>query len=537
MSRFLALSLAVLALAAGCTSDVDTPAQRAAPACDPALDAWAARGFSGAVVVSGGRGPGCRAGYGEADHASHVPNTDATVFRLGSVTKAFTAAAVLDLAEDGALALDDRAGDLVPGLAGPAAGVTVAQLLDHTSGLTGAHAADGEPMTRDEAVAAISRLESAFPPGTGELYSNAGYTLLALVVEARTGTTYRDHLATHVLTLAGEGSAGGFWSGEPAAPGPRATGYTDGGAPGDDGEVAGGQWAVDGNGGLAMSARDLAAWTHALFTGPYRGRTEAPGWGVVEVGGERVLAAAGGGDGSGHNAVAAWLPAGERAVVVLSNTTEITAEVLARAILPALAAGDPLPSPAGGGSGLVDPAVLDAAAGTYRLDAGGTLTVTAAGDGLVVAPRGVGAVAALFPLPDGVSDADARGHEGRVGALLAGETREGRQERQTLEADLGPIARVDVLGTVAADGELRTFVTVTGRDGTWDLWYAVDGEGGLAAAEVTDGPPTLTVVPATGGAFRPDDPGGAGPDVAVRFAADTLTVAGPRGTTVAQREP
>src|SRR3546814_20068564 len=61
------------------------------------------------------------------------------------------------------------------------------------------------------------------------LYSNAGYTLLALVVEETAGMTYRDQLASEILPLPDGRSAGGFWAGEPAAPGPRAGGYLEDG--------------------------------------------------------------------------------------------------------------------------------------------------------------------------------------------------------------------------------------------------------------------------------------------------------------------
>src|SRR3712207_8709006 len=58
---------------------------------------------------------------------------------------------------------------------------SVLQLMQHTSGLNGSHGADHEPLGREEAVAAIAAVEPAFAPGTGYVYTNAGYTLLALI--------------------------------------------------------------------------------------------------------------------------------------------------------------------------------------------------------------------------------------------------------------------------------------------------------------------------------------------------------------------
>jgi CubicO group peptidase (beta-lactamase class C family) len=531
------IAVSVLALATGCTSDTDTPASPAAPAgCDPALASWARAGFSGAVAVTRAGEVECLAGYGEADREAGTANTGDTVFRIGSITKAVTAAAVLDLVDSGRLALGDRAGDVVPGLAGPAAGVTVGQLLDHRSGLTGALAADDQPLDRDQAVAAISGLGLAFEPGTDQVYSNAGYTLLALAVEARSGTTFRDYFASRVLALPDGRTAGGFWDGEPAAPGPRAAGYTETGARAASPTVEGGHWALDGNGGLGMSARDLAAWVAHLFTERFPARTDLPGWASPPgLDGEQVLAVAGGGDGSAHNGVVAWLPEAERAVVVLSNSDELTAEQLAQAVLPALAHGRPWPEPSRPDRSAADPTALAAAAGTYRLETGGTLAVSAVGDGLVVAPRGADALAALFPLPPGVPTDAVRDHEADVRALLDGETQEGRGERAALEDEIGPIRSVAVTGTLRAGGELRTYVTVASGGDALHAWYAMDGEGGLAAAEIVDGPPTLAVVPGRSG-YRPDDPAGTGPDVVVDFVGGGMTVRGPRGSVFAERQ-
>ena len=209
MRRPIAILLTAAALVAGCGTDApDSPGDRSpAPVCDAELDrafrACADAGFSGSVAVTSGGEPDCVAAYGPADRDADRPNTVDTVFAIGSVSKAFTAAAVLDLVDAGRLTLSDRAGDLVPGLTGPAAGVTVEQLLLHTSGLTGSHGQDHEPLSRATAVAAIGRLGLAFEPGSDFLYSNAGYTLLALVVEAVSGRPYRDQLAAEILPLPG----------------------------------------------------------------------------------------------------------------------------------------------------------------------------------------------------------------------------------------------------------------------------------------------------------------------------------------------
>ncbi|WP_162181560.1 serine hydrolase domain-containing protein, partial [Glycomyces tenuis] len=277
-----------------------------------------------------------------------------------SVSKSFTAAAVLDLVDAGALALDDRAGDLVPGLGGPAAEATVEQLLLHTSGLSGSHGDDHVPLDRDAAIAALSELESSFGPGTGFGYSNSGYTLLALIIDELSGSGYREYMAAEIMRLPGsDGRIGGFWDGEPAPRGDKAVGLVDGAPAASLGDFAGPYWAMEGNGDLAMTASELAAWTAALFEGEViapeavelltgtvfdqgDGTSEIPGWVALDetAYGVPVYTVAGGGGDTGHNAVAVWLPETRRSLAITSNTSEITASELLDAIGPALAAGE-----------------------------------------------------------------------------------------------------------------------------------------------------------------------------------------------------
>jgi hypothetical protein len=96
---------------------------------------------------------------------------------------------------------------------------------------------------------------------------------------------------------------------------------------------------------------------------------------------------------------------------------------------------------------------------------------------------------------------------------------------------------VSLGGTIVAEGELRTYVTIAAGSPPRPTvgWYAVNEKGGLNAAEIPTGPPTLLLVPAGRDRYRPDDPTGAGPDVTVEFHADGMTVTGPDGTTAARR--
>jgi CubicO group peptidase (beta-lactamase class C family) len=102
----------------------------------------------------------------------------------GSVSKDFTAAAILQLVADGTLSLDDRVGDYVADLDGPVASASIESLLLHASGLVRSHGQDHTPLARDDAVAAIGGLDVDRSAQGPFLYSDAGYTLLALAVAA-----------------------------------------------------------------------------------------------------------------------------------------------------------------------------------------------------------------------------------------------------------------------------------------------------------------------------------------------------------------
>ncbi|MGJ6961902.1 serine hydrolase domain-containing protein [Streptosporangium sp. G11] len=559
---FPAITAVVLTTAtlAACGAGPDGPRPRqaagtAATRCDHRLDtafgAWARAGFSGSIAILKGGRVECLAAYGTADDATGRPNTPETVFSIGSVTKAFTAAAVFALVEEGRLSLDDRVGRILPELDGAVAKATVRQLLLHTSGLNGSHGdGDYEPLDRDAALAAIGALEPAFKPGGGYLYSNAGYTLLALIVEKASGRSFRAYLAARLLRLPGGRVAGGFWEGEPAVAGPRAIGRLDNGTTGRSGGFGGPYWATEGNGGLAMTMRDLATWTHALFTGrllsrgsaeaigrPGRdlggGRSETPGWVAFEKSlfGEPFLAAAGGGGDVGHNTTVAWIPGQERVVAISANAPKVSAEDLLRAVGPALLTGGPLPTPTGAARGGGD---LAAIVGSYELETGGSFDVSTAAGKVTVSATGPDAVTALFP-PSGSTAGDPRGHDERVLALLAGRTREGRKERASLAAALGPLGGVTLAGTVTGGSEVRTYVTITAGTRPVLGWYAVNERGGVEAAEVPAKPPELTFVASGDGRYRPDDPAGTGPRVSLSFRDRNLVVSRADGESTARR--
>lgn len=227
-------------------------------------------GFSGAVLVVEGGVRVHAAGYGRTDPQSERATTTETVFDVGSLSKQFTAAAVLKLEERGRLSVDDPIGDHLPGVSTDKRDVTIHQLLTHTSGLPAFHdtAGDYQAMTREEAERAILGADLRFAPGEDWAYSNSGYTLLAAIVERVSGRPFAAFLADELFGPAGLERTGlpfeARFEDRPVAHGYR--GSEDLGSPtsrADTDEL----WALIGNGGVLCSLDDLARWDRALREG------------------------------------------------------------------------------------------------------------------------------------------------------------------------------------------------------------------------------------------------------------------------------
>ncbi len=186
--------LAALATAACGPAEPENLSER----IDAIVESAMAEGPIAGVSVSIARGVDVlhEKGYGYADLEHRVPVTPETVFRIGSITKQFTAASVVQLADDGALSLDDRLTEYLPDYPGPASEVTVADLLSHTSGIPNYTTMDRwwETLTHETSPRGlISSFEDEpfdFPPGTRFSYSNSGYVVLGWIAEQVSGRPF-----------------------------------------------------------------------------------------------------------------------------------------------------------------------------------------------------------------------------------------------------------------------------------------------------------------------------------------------------------
>jgi CubicO group peptidase (beta-lactamase class C family) len=274
MRRF---NLAVVASAFLLVAPACAPAQ--APATEPDsltsetgaelhryLEGRVPLGFSGAFLVARGGDVVLHEGYGLADRENDVPYTAATVFDIGSITKQFTAAAILKLEEEGRLQTDDPISRFFPDVPEDKQPITVHHLLTHSAGLVDGFGHDYEVMSRDSLVelALASRLQ--WEPGTRYGYSNAGYSLLGAIIEIASGQAYEQYLRARLFAPAGMRQTGYTmpdWTGAELAVGYR--GNRRWGTPLDQ------RWAPDGpwwnlrtNGGLLSTLEDLYRWHLAL---------------------------------------------------------------------------------------------------------------------------------------------------------------------------------------------------------------------------------------------------------------------------------
>ena len=209
-----------------------------------------------------------RRGYGRSDLEQGIEAGPATNYRLASVSKQFTAAAVLLLAQDGTLAVEDPVRKWLPSLPPSTDAITVRHLLNHTSGLLDYDDLMAKPYDGQISDAGVLALLAAqdrlyFTPGSTYRYSNSGYALLALVVERASGVSFAEFLHARIFAPLGMHDSLARVDGGPGVP-HRAWGYSataDGWERTDQNAYS----AVLGDGGIYSSIDDLARWDAALY--------------------------------------------------------------------------------------------------------------------------------------------------------------------------------------------------------------------------------------------------------------------------------
>jgi CubicO group peptidase (beta-lactamase class C family) len=328
-----------------------------------AQDFIASRGAPGvSIALVRGRDTLAFGGWGKADLENDVPATARTVYRIGSITKQFTSAAVMQLVEQGKVKLDDSIGTYLPTLPTSWRAAPVRQYLNHTSGAPsytdiGARWVRrwGEEMTPDTIVALTAHDTLWFPPGTKWRYDNTGYVVLGMLIERVAGRAWAEDFAERFAKPLGLLDT--RWCDTKVLIPRRAQGYARQGT----------QWINApylamtqpfSAGALCSTVGDLAKWNRALahaqvvsaasyklmMTPEGAAAPSHYGFGLTAGSLEGHAMISHGGGINGFISSNAWLPDAELSVTVLTNSSPSKADDLALQLARA-ALGIPLVQP------------------------------------------------------------------------------------------------------------------------------------------------------------------------------------------------
>ena len=503
-------------------------------------------GFAGVVLVARSGGPVFAEGFGLADRERKTRWTPATVSCIGSITKQFTAAAILKLAEEGRLRVDDPLTKHFEGVPDDKRAITLHQLLTHSSGIVDLDGAgDWDPIGREEFVKRAFAQPLAFQPGKGYEYSNAGYSLLGAIIEKLSGMSYERHMRERFFVPLGLYDTGYILA--PWGEGRLAQGYREAelwgttlGRPmADDGPY----WVLRANGGIHMTAWDMLRWTRALLEGralsaesrkqlwePHVREGEASdssygyGWAVQQHGGMKVVTH------NGSNGIffadLALIPDANAVIFLMTNVYSGNryAGRLLEQIGFRFAAGRAYPDVPR--IVATDPERLRALAGEWTLTGGGRMRATADGDALVVEPLDPRAFARLLSTT-AQDDADRKLADQRGQHVLAamravlardfaplqrlygsGVTLERVTQNWTtrlreLAERRGTLQRAEWIGTARRGGEHFILIRFHGERGTEDvtfIWQAAP-TGNLLGLSGSGLPPRLRFLPEASGGW------------------------------------
>lgn len=447
-------------------------------------------GFNGVLLVVKDGRTLVRGGYGTADLESGRAFTPATPFYIGSLTKQFTAAGILRLEMEGRLRVTDSIGRFIPGVPRDKRGITLHHLLTNTAGLASDPPAgvDAE-RSREAVVREILDAPLQRPVGAGYAYSNAGFVLLAFIIETAAGMPYERYLRERLWAPAGMTHTGY----RPAGMENVAVGYTGGtrwGTPMERHPFADGPtWSVRGAGAMISTLDDMQAWVRALESRSVLSEEAlrklwAPqvpqgaggqshygyGWVVTRTSRNTGLVWHNGSNGVYYAELRRY-PDEDVLMIIASNVAEASAESALSGVV-RLTFGLPYTPPPL--ASRAEPAQLRAAAGVYRLPTGGTITAAANHGGLALTAQGPDAFAALrgSAVTPQAEQAGARSvavlqaavgsdfaplHQALGGEMPVEEV--GRMFRANMETrGLGAVRAAELVGTVAGEGSATTLL-------------------------------------------------------------------------------
>lgn len=335
--------------------------------------------FMGTVLVAQDGKVLLDKGYGFANLEWNIPNTPTTKFRLGSITKQFTAASILLLEERGKLKVEDPVKKYMPDAPAAWDKITIFHVLTHTSGIpsfTGFpdfESREAQAMTPEKLVEWFRSEPLEFEPGTKWNYSNSGYVLLGYLIEKISGQSYSDFVQQNIFTPLGMKDSG--YDSNSAIIMRRAAGY----AQGKSGPVNASFVHMSipfSAGALYSTTEDLLRWEQGLFSGkvltaaslgkmttPYK-QDYAFGLVISANNGHKMIAHDGGIE--GFNTSLAYYPDDKLVVAVLANLNGPFAGQIA-ANLAKVTHGEKVELPSERKEITVSPEILKQYVGTYEL--------------------------------------------------------------------------------------------------------------------------------------------------------------------------
>lgn len=479
-------------------------------------------GYSGAIIVGKDGQVVLHKAYGYSNPVAKTPYTIDTASTIGSITKQFTASAILALQEAGKVDVNDPITKYFKDVPPDKQTITLHQLLTHSAGFPGAIGDDNEPTGREEFIRRAMGRKLLFTPGSAYEYSNVGYSLLAAIVEQVTGATYERYLHDRLFARAGMEHTGyvipkwdklarGLFNGELAPP-------------------FEGQWAADGpywhcrgNCGILSTPADMYRWHLALlgdkvlsaesrkklFT-PYVKEGQAPssygyGWAIAPLPNGHQVIMHNGGNGTYAADFRRYLDDG--VVIFITSNISDKPSIAVDRFVARLALGQEVPMP---------PKVADlpkekltAFEGTYGKE-GASVKVSVAPDGSVaVTPADAGGFVLLSPpagprqarvdevaakskpIADGILARDYKPLQKAFDVERPLEDIEQRQTamREQIEAKLGPMKSATVVGARTDRGMLASFVRFDFERGSRYVRLMWDGPNALVGLRITDDMP------------------------------------------------
>ena len=382
---FRRIILSVL-LTASCLAQDKTPTADVAR-MEQIIQAYVPSKFMGTVLVAQNGKVLLDKGYGFANLEWDIPNTPTTKFRLGSITKQFTAASILLLEERGKLKVEDPVKKYMPDAPAAWDKITIFHVLTHTSGIpsfTGFpdyESREAQAMTPEKLVEWFRDKPLEFEPGTKWNYSNSGYILLGYLIERISGQSYSDFVQQNIFTPLGMKDSG--YDSNSAIIAHRAAGYT----PGKSGPVNAGFVHMSipfSAGALYSTTEDLLRWEQGLFGGkvltaaslakmttPFK-QDYAFGLGVSTNNGHKMIAHDGGIQ--GFNTALAYYPDDKLVVAVLANLNGPAGQIAGN--LAKVAHGEKVVLPTERKEIKVSPEILKQYIGTYELTPNFSLAIT-----------------------------------------------------------------------------------------------------------------------------------------------------------------